>query len=650
MPPQAVFSLLELACAALALRLPADASPGSPELTLLLDTRKRVGNQARILQRELARSLLKPVPQDLALCQLAKDLGLSQGELLAVTLTIAVDSDFLTGRAIAYLQHPVGGSRPTLGLLTETLRPLDPVGCSDALSFSSGQAFAHGLLLPLGDNVPLPERPLGVPAFLAQALAGKASLVSGTQILEGPELTLPSNMVDACKRHAQALQDSRNTVLLLRSPSRDESRSAACLIANALGGRVALLDNTQTPGLAIWLHLLRLVPVLQLSLTPGETRLQPAIPGHTGALLLTAGPDGSVDLPGCTLITWALAAPSPSERGLLWQQALPGVDGLDDIAAAHRHGAARIHQLARIASHRAMVEGLPQVNGTLLRKVSASGEGSMLENLAQPLAHEIPEGALVLSPRLKAEIEALLARCRARDGLADRLGRSATVRYTPGVRALFTGPSGTGKTLGACWIASRLSMPLYRVDLAAVTSKYIGETEKNLSQLFAHAEACDVILLFDEADSLFGRRTDIRDSHDRYANAQTNYLLQRMETFEGIALLTSNSRSRFDSAFMRRLDLVIDFPLPSASERRAIWESHLGEASALSPQELNLLAGQCDFPGGQIRNIVLAAAVEARAADGKVTLPLLLRALGAEYRKAAKPLPQSLEPAIPLSA
>ena len=149
------------------------------------------------------------------------------------------------------------------------------------------------------------------------------------------------------------------------------------------------------------------------------------------------------------------------------------------------------------------------------------------------------------------------------------------------MRALFTGPSGTGKTLAALWLANRLGLPLYRVDLAAVTSKYIGETEKNLATLLARAEASEVVLLFDEADALFGKRTEIRDSNDRFANAQTNYLLQRIETYDGIVLLTSNSRARFDPAFARRIDMMLELQLPGPAERRDLWRAHLGADHAL---------------------------------------------------------------------
>ncbi|MDZ5461768.1 ATP-binding protein, partial [Azohydromonas lata] len=238
------------------------------------------------------------------------------------------------------------------------------------------------------------------------------------------------------------------------------------------------------------------------------------------------------------------------------------------------------------------------------------------------------------------ELNALLQRCRARDGLADDLGAAARTRYRPGVRALLVGPSGTGKTLAAGWLATRLGLPLYRVDMANVSSKYIGETEKHLAELFARAEHAEVVLLFDEADALFGKRTETRDAHDRYANQQTNYLLQRVEAFDGIALLTSNSRARFDSAFTRRFDAIVEFTPPTPAERRVLWLAHLGSAHALDITALNRLAAGCDLAGGHIRNVVLAA--QALSADAPIAWPALLPALAAEYRKLGKPLPTAL--------
>ena len=250
---------------------------------------------------------------------------------------------------------------------------------------------------------------------------------------------------------------------------------------------------------------------------------------------------------------------------------------------------------------------------------------------------------MVAPPKLRNELELLWLRCRHRDRLAADLGVSTRARYAPGVRALFTGPSGTGKTLAAGWLATRLGLPLYRIDLASVTSKYIGETEKNLAELLNRAERAGVILLFDEADSMFGKRTDIKDSHDRYANAQTNYLLQRIETFDGIALLTSNSRQRFDSAFARRLDVIVDFPLPGTDERRALWLAHLGDRHSLSAQAITRLAVSVDFAGGHIRNAVLTASVLAQSQDRPITMQDLKRGIAVEFAKVGRQMPTGLD-------
>ena len=175
-----------------------------------------------------------------------------------------------------------------------------------------------------------------------------------------------------------------------------------------------------------------------------------------------------------------------------------------------------------------------------------------------------------------------------------------------------------------------------------MTSKYIGETEKNLAELFARAEHAEVVLLFDEADSLFGKRTDVKDSNDRFANQQTNYLLQRIESFDGIALLTSNSRSRFDAAFTRRLDAIIEFPLPRPEERRALWLAHLGEHHRLDVGEINRIAASCDLAGGHIRSAVLAAAALAGVRGDAVGYEDVVVAVEAEYRKLGKAVPGEL--------
>ena len=207
-----------------------------------------------------------------------------------------------------------------------------------------------------------------------------------------------------------------------------------------------------------------------------------------------------------------------------------------------------------------------------------------------------------------------------------------------GITALFAGESGTGKTLAAEIIAGELGLDLYRIDLAATVSKYIGETEKNLRRLFDAAEASGAVLLFDEADALFGRRGEVKDAHDRYANLEVAYLLQRMESYRGLALLTTNLRSNVDRAFVRRLRFVVQFPFPDTAERRAIWGRAFPEAIPRRDLDLDALA-QLVVSGGSIRSIALSAAFSAAGDGGAVTPEHVRRAARLEFAKAERPPP-----------
>jgi SpoVK/Ycf46/Vps4 family AAA+-type ATPase len=236
----------------------------------------------------------------------------------------------------------------------------------------------------------------------------------------------------------------------------------------------------------------------------------------------------------------------------------------------------------------------------------------------------------------------LLARCRRREVLWEGLGATLSGARNAGVRALFSGDSGTGKTLAAAHLATELGAPLYRLDLAAVMNKYIGETEKNLGLLLDEAAANDVILLMDEADALFGQRSDGDGNGERFANMLTNFLLTRIEAHPGIVLLTSNSRNRIDPAFTRRLDAVLEFPLPGFDERLAIWRSHLGSRSP-GDDLAGLLASYCELPGGFVRNAVLnAAAREPGGTDRPLSATGLVAALREEYRKLGRAMPANL--------
>ena len=216
-------------------------------------------------------------------------------------------------------------------------------------------------------------------------------------------------------------------------------------------------------------------------------------------------------------------------------------------------------------------------------------------------------------------------------GFRDRMNRGL------GISVLFAGESGTGKTMAAEVLASALRLMLYRIDLSAVVSKYIGETEKNLRKLFDAAEGGGAILLFDEADALFGKRSEVKDSHDRYANIEINYLLQRMETYGGLAILATNHKSTMDTAFLRRLRFVVNFPFPGARERAAIWSGAFPAATPLGDLDHDRLA-RLQLTGGSIQNIALNAAFEAARAGGSVTMPVVLAAARAEIEKLGRPV------------
>jgi hypothetical protein len=334
-----------------------------------------------------------------------------------------------------------------------------------------------------------------------------------------------------------------------------------------------------------------------------------------------------------------------SKRALLWDASLGAHarDVASDLLGAAALYPAAIAAVARAAGLRADGESRP-VTGADLREARLALAPDELSRLAHPVNRAVGADALVAGPALSADLANLIARCRRRETVWSGLGPSLAASQTHGVRALFAGDSGAGKTMAAAYVATQLAAPLYRCDLAAVMNKYIGESEKNLGALLDHAEAADVVLLFDEADALFGRRTEGGETGERYANMLTNYLLTRLEAHNGIVILTSNSKARIDPAFWRRLDHVIDFPAPGYDERLGLWRSHLG-ARAPAAAVLERLATYCDLYGGGIRNAVLAAA----AATPEVTLigmEDLAPALHREYDKLRRPLPAALALAI----
>lgn len=636
--------------------------------TLLHHALASVPRQGDLLS-QLLEYLDNPVEGDHPLVAVAQQFELTMIEVLAVRIAVAAEEDLLVGHIVAQLQHPLAHSRPTVGLLARAFSAdlSDANGGRSAAVqlIAQGAAATCGLLELLDAGGLLPERQVRVPLPTCLALAGIHGAWPGTGILHTRSpipLSAPANAT--AKLFGRRLSEAPlpGPALVLRGGDTAESRAAAEKVALACERRAVLISSelvssNQALGVAPWLFLNGFMPVLTQSLAPGERRPLPAIPGFSGPFLVLSGFDGeftsvdnALDRP---ILEWQLTIPLTEERFELWRQALGEevpVDLARRMAYEHRHTAGRIATLAAKAKARVAPqtaeEPEKQVTYQDIRAASRSGEGIGLSALAELIPDEVSDEALVVTPALRLELESLVDRCLLRDGVHAQLGPAMQARARAAVRALLVGPSGTGKTLAASWLATRLGLPLYRVDLSAINSKYIGETEKNLSQLLTRAEQSEVVLLFDEADSLFAKRTDVHDANDRFANAQTNYLLQRMESYDGIMLLTSNSRGRFDAAFARRLDAILEFTLPGPEQRRVLWLAHLGDHHCLSPAQLNLIAATADLSGGQVRNAVLSAAIAAKA-NAPITFPHVVAGLNTEYRKLGRQMPDELRRAFP---
>jgi SpoVK/Ycf46/Vps4 family AAA+-type ATPase len=306
-------------------------------------------------------------------------------------------------------------------------------------------------------------------------------------------------------------------------------------------------------------------------------------------------------------------------------------------AAATASGVAAWRRGVTSAIETASLENGPDTNEVTLDDLFAAARLQSGQELG-PLATRIePQRAwtdLVLPDDMLAQLREIGGRVAQRRRVLRDWGFDARLSLGKGTTALFAGPSGTGKTLAAEVLARELGLDLHRIDLAGVVSKYIGETEKNLDRIFVAAETANAILFFDEADALFGKRSEVRDSHDRYANLEIAYLLQKMEQYEGVVILATNLRANLDDAFLRRLAFVVQFPFPDEILRRRIWSAVWPSATPLAPDvDLDSLARDFKLTGGHIRNVALAAAFLAAEAGEPVNRAHLLHAIRRELQK-----------------
>jgi hypothetical protein len=344
-----------------------------------------------------------------------------------------------------------------------------------------------------------------------------------------------------------------------------------------------------------------------------------------------------------TLLGFDVPRPAAREQRGLWAAALgpaaARLDGaLDDLAFQFQLPGAAI----RAASLEALT-GLANdtASGSQLRSAlwdaCRNQTRSRMDDLAQRLEPGAGWGDLVLPARQLATLREIAVHVRQRAKVYGAWGFDRGGARGLGISALFAGPSGTGKTMAAEVLANELALDLYRVDLSRVVSKYIGETEKNLRRIFDAAESGSAILLFDEADALFGKRSEVKDSHDRYANVEISYLLQRMECYRGLAILTTNMKSALDPAFLRRIRFAVHFPFPDEAHRALIWSRIFPAATPTTDLDDAKLA-RLHVSGGNIRSIAVNAAFLAAEDGGRVTMRHVLRAAQTEYLKLEKPL------------
>ncbi|MER7706372.1 ATP-binding protein [Kitasatospora sp. NPDC097605] len=332
----------------------------------------------------------------------------------------------------------------------------------------------------------------------------------------------------------------------------------------------------------------------------------------------------------------------PEEQLAIWATALDGAPGLaeGDLRALAAQFSLPGHVIRSAAATARRAAGGGRDISPLAWHAGLTEARMSLDELGRRVEPRAGWEDLVLAEHQRATLREIVAHVRRRGTVYQEWGFEAVLRRGLGVTALFAGGSGTGKTLAAEVVAGQLGVDLFVIDLSQVVSKYIGETEKNLRRVFDAAERGGALLLFDEADALFGKRSEIRDSHDRYANLEVSYLLMRMEAYRGLAVLTTNMKKALDPAFMRRIRFVVDFPFPGVSERAEIWRRVIPErtpSAGLDPERL----AQLTVTGGSIRNIALSAAFQAAEEDCPLQMRHLLAAARTEYLKLERSLTPS---------
>jgi hypothetical protein len=571
-------------------------------------------------------------------------------ELLLVALAPAIDPRFES--FYAFLNDDLLRRQATVGLALR-LCGVPPTTSDGRARFATSRPLVAGGLVTLdGTHRPLLTQEIAVPDRVVAHLLGDDAadpLVTALRVGAPPTPGAASALV------ARAVASGVRSLYIRDLQGAGAASQAAAGLAEVGAGIVALdLDRLGTGddlvAVATAAHREARLIGAGLVVGPVEVLAERA----PGAVRVFAEAPGVVILHGRRGWdpSWSRAVPALLDADrIVPGRTASGVaellgDELGDVDAAGAIGLFRltpeqVGRAARAAYQQAVMEGRPMEAGDLQRG-ARSQNAAGLERLATRVEPRSRFEDLVLPADAEDQLRQLTVRWRYRDRVLDTWGMGQGVSRGRGVTALFAGPSGTGKTMSAEVIAGELGLDLYVIDLSTVVDKYIGETSKNLDRIFTEADRVNGVLLFDEADALFGKRSGVSDSKDRHANVEVAYLLQRMETFDGVAILTTNLASNLDEAFIRRLDAIIDFPSPDRPQRELLWRAKLRPQL---PQEdgldLEFLAERFRMSGAEIQNAVVTAAYLAAEEDAVVGMRHLVRGVLAEHRKMGRFLPDA---------
>ncbi|RSS80267.1 ATP-binding protein [Streptomyces sp. WAC06614] len=585
------------------------------------------------------------------LARLAARHGLTDLDVGLLLIALAPDVDRSFEPLYGYLNDDVSRRRATTGLALDLCGLPAHRGAARARFHASAPLSALGLI-----DVEEPERP-----FLSRSLRVPDRLVAHLLGDDTPDAALAGHLLplaatppgpydgEFARRLGERLAGDPCTVYLREHREGDGLAAAtAALTAAGLDALHVGAAGADIPATEL-LREARLrgcaVVVSQVPEEPGpllRTLTAAALP----ALFVGARP---YDPRWCAHDPLVLEAPRlPAGAAAAWSAALDdpaagpaGPGAAFDLAATvapYRLGGDRIVRAAQAARRLAAFDGTP-LTAAHVRRAARQQSASGLERHARRIRPDVGWDDLVLPDKPLAQLHELALRARHRDRVLGDWRLSAGGGRGRGVLGLFAGGSGTGKTLSAEVVAAELGLDLYVVQLSSIVDKYVGETEKNLERIFTEADHTDAVLLFDEADAVFGKRSEVKDSHDRYANMESAYLLQRLESFDGIALLTTNLRANIDEAFTRRLDLVVDFPFPDAPQRLALWRHSLARVPCADGTDPAVCARDFELAGGSIRSAVVTAAYAAAGRGEAVTEADLLEGARREYRKAGRLVP-----------